>query len=174
VIAAAAATTALAITRASPSIGFFMLDMAINYTVILIVAFGYIALMYLVAFLTRGRERSAAFLGGTRAGVLFLALALPTYIFIGTAFRHVPPFSGSERGMDSYFVYVAATRVALVAVYALGVLLAIVRSRVLGAQWPVALAPALPAVGFIVLTLPLAEFANACYIGVSFLLPGNC
>lgn len=151
-----------------------MLDMAINYTVILIVAFGYIALMHLVAFVARGKERSIAFLGGARTGVLFLAVALPTYILIATTFRHVPPFSGSERGMDSYFVYIAATRVALIAVYGLGVLLAIARSRSLGAQWPIALAPAVPALGFIVLTLPLAEFANACYIGVSFLLPGNC
>lgn len=161
------------LTSSNSAWGSFLLGTAINYAVMAAVAVAYVSLFYLGALVTRrGAPRSVA--RGVRDGVLFLALALPTYVLIATSFRHVPSFSGRERELESYFTYLTVTRAALLVVWGAGLVTSFGRTLVVGKGAGSAVGSALAVLVFIVLTLPLVEFANACYIGAGFLLRPNC
>lgn len=157
-----------------PTLAFFFLDMAINYGVMVVAALGYLALPHLAARMLKRREAWAAYLDGVTAGVLFLAIALPTYILIASAFRHDPAFSGRTRELDTYFTYVGMTRVALVVVWVIGVVIAFARARRAPTTGVAPFVSVAAVLLFLVLTLPLVEFAIACYIGTPFLLNPSC
>lgn len=153
----------------------FLLDMAINYVGMVVAALAYLGLIHVAVRVLGRREAWAPFTDGVTTGVLFLALALPTYILVAAAFRHVPSFSGRERDLDTYVTYIGMTRVALVVVEIVGLLIAFVRARRRAPTLARAsLASAAAILLFLALTLPLVEFASACYIGTGFLLRATC
>ena len=161
----------------------YALNMAINYAVLAVAGVVYVGLMVAALWLARGSRRpGTAFARGLAGGVAFAVLALPTYIAIAALFRHDPPWPGGlQRPVDDY---VPASIVAFFAIESVAVVVAVALASqathspdtdpgASGRAW-VPLAAGLAVLGFLVVTLPLAEFANACYVGTGFILRPQC
>jgi hypothetical protein len=160
---------------ADPTLGAYLLDMAINYLVLAAAAGVYFGLVIAGARINRAPARSRrSLLDGVGLALGFAVIALPTYVAVGMLFRHDPVGPGGlQRPPDSY---VPAAQAAFYAIQVMTILLGSVRSRQTGVVGGrrVALASAGLVIVFLVLVQPLAEFANACYIGTSFLLDSSC
>jgi hypothetical protein len=112
-----------------------------------------------------------AFLGGLSAALLFIAVTLPTYIAIGFLLRHDPIGPGGlSREPNAYLV--AAHVVVFCGLRLAAVALGVIRTNRIAPMRAgrLGLAAGSAVFVFLVLIQPLAEFANACYIGTGFLL----
>jgi hypothetical protein len=172
-----ASLTLTAIVLANdPTLGAYLLDVAINYLVLAVAAGVYLLLTIAGVRLFRVRAISRqAFLGGVSAALLFIVVMLPTYVAIAFLLRHDPIGPGGlERQPNTYVLgaHVVFFYAIQLAAVAFGVLrtnrIARIRTRGLG------LATGTAVFAFLVLIQPLAEFANACYIGTGFLLRPSC
>jgi hypothetical protein len=159
-----------------PTVGAYLLDMAIDYVVLAVAAAVYWLLTFAGARLFRVTAPTRkAFLGGLSSALLFILLALPTYVAIASLLRHDPIGPGGlERQPNAYLgtvelIVFYAIQVGAVAFGAVRTnRIAEMRGRRLG------LATGAAVIAFLVLIQPLAEFANACYIGAGFLLHPSC
>lgn len=159
-----------------PTLGAYLLDVAINYAVLAVAAglFLILALAGARLFWMRATTRRA-FLGGLSSALLFVVVALPTYVAIAFLIRHDPIGPGGlERQTNAFLeaVEIAFFYGLQVAAVALGLLrtnrIAHVPAGRLG------LATGAAVLSFLGLIQPLAEFANACYLGAGFLLHPSC
>jgi len=159
-----------------PTLGAYLLDVAINYAVLAVAAGLFLILALAAAWLFRVRPATRrAFLGGLSGALLFVVVALPTYVAIAFLIRHDPIGPGGLERQTSAFLAAVEMTVFYglqVAAVALGLLranrIAHVRAGRLG------LATGAAVLSFLLLIQPLAEFANACYIGAGFLLHPSC
>jgi hypothetical protein len=158
-----------------PSWGAYLLDMAINYLVLAVAAGVYLGLTIAAVRLSGiGPSTRRAYLMGVSTGVLFAVLALPMFIAIGSLFRHDPIGPGGlERQLGAYLPF------AVVVFYLIqftAVMIGAERSERLSAvrRGRIWLASAAGVLLFLVLIQPLAEAANACYIGTGFLIHPSC
>ena len=159
----------------------YALNMAINYVALAAAGIVYVGVTLAAIRIARGRRAAAVpFERGLIAGVGFAVLGLPTYIAVATLFRHDPVGPGGlQRPLNDY---VPAAMLAFLVIEAAAVVIAAtlasraIRSVGTGASghaW-IPLAAGLAVLAFLVLTLPLAEFANACYVGTGFILRPQC
>jgi hypothetical protein len=155
----------------------YALNMAINYVALAAAGLAYVGVTLGAVRIGRGRRGPIVpFERGLIAGVVFAVLGLPTYIAVATLFRHDPIGPGGlQRPLEDYL---PAAMVAFFVIEAAALVVGALRAwqGIRGrptARW-VPLAAATAVLGFLVLTLPLAEFANACYIGVGFILKPSC
>jgi hypothetical protein len=155
----------------------YALNMTINYAVLAAAGAVYLGIILGGLRLAAGRRRPIGpFARGLVAGVGFAVLALPTYVAIATLFRHDPVGPGGlQRPLDEY---VPASMVAFFAIEAAAILtgagIAARSIRPALGRSAVPVASAVGVLAFLALTLPLVEFANACYIGHGFLLRPQC
>jgi uncharacterized membrane protein YwzB len=157
-----------------PSLGAYVLDMGINYLVLAVAGGVYLALTLVGVRLLRVPTSTRwAYLAGVATGVLFAVIALPTYIAMGALVRHDPIGPGGlQRPLDAYL---PATVVVFYAIQVAAVLIGVARSkRIAGPHGRVGLASGAGVLAFLALIQPLAEIANACYIGIGFLLHPSC
>ena len=162
----------------------YALNMAINYVALATAGLAYVGVTLVAIRISRGRRGPIVpFERGLIAGVAFAVLILPTYIAIATLFRHEPVGPGGlQRPLEEY---VPGSMIAFFAIEAAAIVVAVaLASRTVrpvgtgpgaasGRAW-IALAAGLAVLAFLVLTLPLAEFANACYVGTGFILRPQC
>jgi hypothetical protein len=159
-----------------PTLGWYVRDMAINYLVLGLAAAVYLALTIVGLRLVRpAPSKRQAYLAGLSSALLFIVVALPTYIAVAAMLRHDPIGPGGlNRQPDAFIVAgeVLVFYVLQVAAVVIGVKranrLADMPSRRFGQASGAAV------VAFLVLIQPLAEIANACYIGWGFLLRMSC
>lgn len=170
-------TTLVTQTEWSGWLSAYALNMAINYLVLAAAGLLHVGTILGGIRASGARGWVAPFARGLVGGVAFAALMLPTYIAIGTLFRTEPVGPrGLHRPPDDY---VPAAMIAFFVIEAAAVLVGAirawqaVRAGSAGQRW-IPAAAALAVLGFLVLTLPLAEFANACYIGTGFILRPQC
>jgi hypothetical protein len=174
-VPASLSLTAIVIAN-DPSLGAYVLDMAINYAVLAVAAAVYLALTVVALWLlpvATGTRR--AYLAGLSSALMFVVIALPTYIAIAFLLRHDPIGPGGLERQPNAFL-VAAEVVVFYGIQAAGVAIGAMRANraaqmrtgQLGAVSGAAV------VAFLVVIQPLAEFANACYIGWGFLLRMSC
>lgn len=161
----------------------YALNMAINYIALTAAGLVYVGVTLVAIRLAPGRRRLARpFARGLIGGVALAALGLPTYIAVATLFRHDPVGPGGlQRRLEEY---VPGSMIAFFAIEVAAIVVAAaLASRAMrtmdagtGASGRVRipLTAGLAVLGFLVLTLPLAEFANACYVGTGFILRPQC
>lgn len=161
----------------------YALNMAINYIALATTGLAYVGVTLAAIRISRGRRGAIVpFERGLIAGVAFAVLGLPTYIAVATLFRHDPVGPGGlQRGLEEY---VPGSMIAFFAIEAAAVVVAAaLASRAMRSMGTgtgasrrvrIPLAAGLAVLGFLVLTLPLAEFANACYVGTGFILRPQC
>ena len=161
----------------------YALNMAINYVVLATAGLVYVGGVLASLRVARGRRRPIVpFERGVVAGVALAVLGLPTYIAVATLFRHDPVGPGGlQRPLEEY---VPGSMVAFFAIEAAAIVVAAAlashaaRTTDAGPRASgrvrIPLAAGLAVFGFLVLTLPLAEFANACYVGGGFILKPSC
>lgn len=156
-----------------PTVGAYLVDMAINYLVLAVVGGAYLSLTVAALRLLRvPTVLGRAYLRGVSSAVFFVVIALPTYIAIGTLFRHDPVGPGGlQRQLEAYLPAAVATFYLLQFV---AVVIGVVRSDVARMRACTAVASGVGVLSFLVLIQPLAEFANACYIGIGFLIRPSC
>jgi hypothetical protein len=157
------------------TLGAYVIDMAINYLVLALAAGVYLALNLVGLRLVRVPPPTRrAYLIGVSSALLFIVIALPTYIAIGFLFRHDPVGVGGLQRQPDAYVPAAVAVFYLIQLAALGI--GVLRSTQLAqprTAW-VGVAGGAGVLAFLVLIQPLAEFANACYIGTGFLLRSSC
>jgi hypothetical protein len=159
-----------------PSVGAYLLDMAINYLVLAVASGAYLIVMLAGALLFRvAAPVRKAFVGGLSSALLVLLVTLPTSVAIASLIRHDPIGPGGfERQRNEYLAAVEAIVFYAIQVgaVAFGVMrtnrIARMRAGRLGFATGVAV------LLFLALIQPLAEFANACYVGTGFLLHPSC
>jgi hypothetical protein len=159
-----------------PTVGAYLLDISINYVGLAVAAAVYWVLTFAGVRLFRvaGPARQA-FLGGLSSALLFIVLALPTYVGIAFLLRHEPIGPGGlERQPDAHLA--TAEAVAFYAIQVAAVGFGLVRTKRIAhmAGGRLSLATGVAVLSFLVLIQPLAEFANACYVGGGFLLHPSC
>lgn len=154
----------------------FLLNMAINYVALALAGLAYVGLITGAGRLLDPRRRWTPVRRGVTVAGLFLVLALPTYVAVAALFRHDPIGPGGLQRLTADYVPIAHAVFVLILV-ASGALAAL-RARQLAGASPARGRIAALAAGvvllFIVLIFPLAEFANACYIGVPVILQAQC
>lgn len=169
----------------TPSFGEYLLEQEFLELLALSagIAAGYLAFLSTGAAVASLRSRS----DGTNAFVLASALTLALFVVCFTLFeaaalyfRYDPRGTGTERhGVDrEHFVSLANAGFALLyfVIPLVGAAAGYVVARRLRSARPgrVAAAVSIAIVAFLVLTLPLAEFENACNIGEPIVLQSSC
>jgi hypothetical protein len=159
-----------------PSLGAYVLDMAINYLVLALAAGAYVALTIAGLRLFRiAPSTRRALLSGLASALLFVVIALPTYVAVAGLLRHDPIGPGGlNRQPDA--VIVATEVVVFYLVQAAAVVIGVMRTKRVAQPRDARsrVASGALVIAFLVLIQPLAEFANACYIGWGFLLRMSC
>jgi hypothetical protein len=159
-----------------PSLGAYVLDMAINYLVLGLAAAVYLALTIAgLRLFPAGPSRRRAYLAGVSSALLFIVIALPTYIAVAALLRHDPIGPGGlNRQPDALLM--TAEVIVFYAIQAAAVVIGVMRTKRVAQIRTGRLGQASGAavIAFLVLIQPLAEAANACYIGWGFLLRMSC
>jgi hypothetical protein len=124
-----------------------------------------------------GRSVTWRFLRSVAAAVLLFVVAVSLFETVAAYFRHEPPGPGHQyRQGDAYRVFIDAARFGFFLLYgvvaALGGGMGYLANRRAGGRG-VMITVAM-VVLFMLLTMPLAEFMNACAVGESFVLRGSC
>lgn len=157
-----------------PTLFAYLVDMGINYLALAIAAGVYLGLTIAgVRLLGVPSPTRRAYLAGVTSAVLFIVIALPTYVAIGFLFRHDPVGAGGlERRLDAYL---PAAVLSFYLIQLTSVTIGVLRSgRLAPSRRWVGAASGAGVLAFLALIQPLAEFANACYIGTGFLLRASC
>jgi len=101
--------------------------------------------------------------------VAFMVIGVPLFQMVATLFR-------SDGGLETYFTWV---RLAFFSFYGFAVLLSGVIGYTFGQRLArrgraASFASALSLLLFLVVSLPIIDFSNACIIGRPFILPASC
>jgi hypothetical protein len=110
------------------------------------------------------------------AGVLVVTvLGIALFEAAALWYRSVPHGSGHERQVGDFEDFYSLARGGFIALYASLVLVAVGSGWMLGRMLvnrgaAVAVVTGMAIVAFLVLTFPVVEFMNACYVGRSFLI----
>jgi hypothetical protein len=164
------------VIASDPSVGAYVRDMAINYLALALAAAVYFALtVAAIRFLRVTAATRRAYLAGLSSALLFIVIVLPTYVAIAGLLRHDPVGPGGLLRQPDAFV-VAAEVIIFYGIQIAAVAIGMLRANRVAhvrASPPRAVTGA-AVVAFLVLIQPLAEFANACYIGWGFLLRMSC
>ena len=159
-----------------PSLGAYVRDMAINYLVLGLAAAVYLALTIAGFRLFRAASsRRRAYLAGVSSALLFIVIVLPTYVAVAALLRHDPIGPGGlNRPPDALLA--TAEAIVFYAVQAAAIVIGVMRTKRVAHMRGGRLGQATGAavIAFLVLIQPLAEAANACYIGSGFLLRMSC
>ena len=159
-----------------PTVGAYVRDMAINYLVLALAAAAYLALTIAGIRLFRAApSKRRAYLAGVSSALLFIVITLPTYIAVAALLRHDPIGPGGLIRQPSAYV-AAAEAIVFYVIQAAAVVIGVMRTnrvaQMRGGQ--LGLFSGAAVFAFLALIQPLAEFANACYIGWGFLLRMSC
>ena len=157
------------------TLGAYVVDMAINYLVLAVAAGVYLGLTLAGVRLVRVLPASRrAYLAGVSSALLLIVIALPTYIAIAFLFRHDPVGVGGLQRPPEAYVPSAVSVFYLIQLAAVGI--GVLRSWQLAQPRTarVGMAGGAGVLAFLLLIQPLAEFANACYVGTGFLLRASC
>jgi hypothetical protein len=162
------------VTARDEAWGGYVVNMAINYVALAVVSLAYLALLFAACVAARvGEATRSAFLARVLPAVAFTAVAVPTYIAVATLFRHNPVGAGGlQRPFEQYVPAAEVVFFTLLVIAALIAIASAVRARAVSRL--VAPATIAAVVAYLVAIFPLAEFANACYVGVGFILQPSC
>jgi phosphoglycerol transferase MdoB-like AlkP superfamily enzyme len=148
--------------------------MAINYGVLALVSIAYLGVLFVVSRITwKAATTRRAFLASVTQGVLFACVALPTYVAVAALFRHEPfGIGGLQRSSEEYLPAAGLAFFSILALTAVIAMVAAARRREGDGARIAATGAAV--LLFLVLVLPLAEVANACYVGQGFVIKPSC
>lgn len=113
--------------------------------------------------------------------LIAVVITIPLFHGIAGLFRYDPPgsiLSGMGRYREDWQVYSSAARIVFFVLYGLlvasGGVVGYVRARQVHQGKTVGIGTALGVLIYLMISMPIADFANACIIGEPFLLPVAC